>query len=615
MYYILLKGSLLASFFIYIVSLSAFAVSVTLSTNNTRDLIEQSKLLALYNHPRWQSILHVKNNQPVNSNHARYLSNNNFSLEEEMALTIDIIINDAKNVCTYPARVKFLQNFLVFNKTLDFSHCIDYQEYLQKVPVTDIYLVYASENVKSASSMLGHIMLRMDGINDNGLKVSHGITFFTEIEGANIPKILYESLIVGKKGFFQIAPYSHFINNYLNVEQRNVWEYKLLLSPVQKQLISDIAWELGSADLSYFFHTYNCATVTQLLITSAIPEKTRSLQSWLTPLDVVRFVEENNLVEKTNLIPSDEWELRALIDSMPIAKIAKTKKAVYKGHIELEVASSEKDNLLTLALYKAYNKFAINNGLIDGAVYEKNNKITRLLATKLPGYQLEVSEYKKPTDASPDGQVSIGWQQENKKDWLKIGIFPVASDQGDNKKHVFGETTLTLSSFNILYDPESNNLKLDNFIVYSMHSRIPFDDTFKVYSTGFQFGLERHHDVKLTKKLSAFLEAQLGVTYEFTQDIGVYAETSLGIASDISTTYLYTTPQVGTYVYLIGDVKLHAQHSISFNKQKSNLSLKRSSIFIDWKIKDDLYLSADYSKHWNSLRSTKLYSFRLRYKF
>jgi hypothetical protein len=355
--------------------------------------------------------------------------------------------------------------------------------------------------------------------------------------------------------------------------------------------------------------------VTQLLIASALPDKISTLPSWLTPLDVVRFVEKNNLVEKTNLIPSDEWELRALIDSLPKAKIAKAKKSVHTSSFDLDTTFSEKDKLLTLAFYKAYNKFSKKNGLINDTVYKKNKKSTQLLATTLPNYQLEVSDYKKPTDASPDGQISVGWRQENKKDWLAIGLFPVASDQGDNKKHVFGETTLTLASLDILYEPESNHLKLDNFIVYSMHSRIPFDSTLKGYSTGFQFGLERHHDVKLTRKLSAFIEGQLGLTYEFTQDIGAYAEAALGMASDISTTYLYTTPQLGAYVYLIGGIKLHAQHSISFNKQKSDISLKASSLFIDWQIKDDLYLSADYTKYWNSLHSTESYGMRLRYRF
>lgn len=605
----------MASFFICHFSVYALSSNISFSTKNSSELVEQSKKLALYEHPIWQAILHVKNGQPINSNYDRYLSANNFSVEQEMALTLKLILNDKQNECNYPARINFLQNFLDFNKTLDLSHCDNYQEYLQKVPITDIYLVYASENVKSASSMLGHIMLRMDGINDNGLNVSHGITFFTELEGFNVPKILYDSLVTGKKGIFQIAPYSNFVNHYLNIELRNVWEYKLSLSDIQKQLIRDIAWELGSTDLSYFFHTYNCATVTQLLIASSVPDTIPTLQSWLTPLDVVRFVEKNNLVEKTNLIPSDEWELRALIDNLPQEAIATAKQSVHSANVDLRMVFTEKDKLLNIAFYKAYNKLSKRDNLISNAVYEKNKIKIKQLSTKLPNFQLEVGEYKMPTDASPDGQSALGWQRENKKDWLSINLFPVASDQGDNKKHVFGETTLTLASLNILYEPESNNLKLDNFIIYSMHSMIPFDNIFKSYSTGFQFGLERHHDIQLTKKLSAFIEGKLGFTYELNQDIVVYAEAALGIASDINSTYLYTTPQLGAYVYLIGGIKLHILNNISFNKHKSDIALNTSSLLLDWQIKSDLYLSANYIKYWNSIKSTKSYGMRLRYRF
>jgi len=612
---ILLRGSLLASFFIYSLSIPAFSSKAALATNNASELITQSKELALHEHLLWQAILHVKNGQPINPSYDRYLSANDFSLEQEMTLTIELIVNETHRICNYPARVRFLSDFLAFNNAAALSHCADYQEYLKKVPITDIYLVYASENVKTASSMLGHIMLRMDGINDEGLEVSHGITFFTELEGFNIPKILYDSLVTGKKGFFQIAPYSNFVNNYLNVELRNVWEYKLSLSDIQKQLIKDIAWELGSADLSYFFHTYNCATVTQLLIASAVPEKIPNLQAWLTPLDVVRFVEENNLVEQTRLIPSDEWELRALIDSLSSIVIAKAKGSVQTSNVSFDGNLSEQDKLLTIAFYQSYNNFAKNDGLINDTVFNKNNQRIERLATTLPNYQLEVTEYKKPTDASLDGQFSTGWRRENEKNWMEIELFPVASDEGDNKKHVFGETTLKLASFDIWYDPESNNLKLDSFIVYSMNSRIPFESVFKSYSTGFQFGLERHHDDQLTRKLSGFVEGQFGRTYELNNDMGVYAEVALGLATDINVTYFYTTPKLGAYVYLLGDIKLRAQHSINFNKQKSDTLLKVTSFFLDWQIKDNLYLSTDFTKHHNSFKSVDSYGVSLRFRF
>lgn len=615
MFFKLLQGSRLASFFMCAFSSLVVASSPPLLSIDENRLIEEVKRLTLHESPIWQAILHVKKGQPISRNYARYLSGNDFSLKEEMSLTIQMIANDPQSMCKYPARIRFLQDSLTFDQTLDMSHCTEYQEYLRKVPIANIYAVYASENVQSASSMLGHIMLRMDGVNDDGLAVKHGITFFTQLEGYNVPKILYDSLISGKKGFFQVAPYSSFMDNYLNTEQRNVWEYKLLLSYSQKQLIRDIAWELGRADLSYFFHTYNCATVTQLLIASVMPEKITDMQPWLTPLDVVRFIEANELIERTELVPSDEWELRALIDSLSKSTIKKAKYFVHTANISIDSEFSEKDQMLIMAFYKTYNKFAEENGLIEPKIFIKNNIAIRRLSASLPKFQLEVGEYKSPTDASPDGQFALGWTHQNDKNWLAIELFPVASDEGDQKKHVFGETTLTLASLGILYDPNTNNLKLDNFIIYSMQSRIPFDNTFKRYSTGFQFGLERHFDIHLNQNLSAFIEGQLGITYELTQDVGTYIETSLGFASNLGRSYLYATPQLGIYIYLIGNVKLQVQLSESYNMQKADDGLRASSLFFDWKVKNNIYASAHYSKHWNSFGSTKSYSLRVRYKF
>jgi hypothetical protein len=111
------------------------------------------------------------------------------------------------------------------------------------------------------------------------------------------------------------------------------------------------------------------------------------------------------------------------------------------------------------------------------------------------------------------------------------------------------------------------------------------------------------------------VQGQLGLTYELTQDLGAYIETSLGIASDIDRTYFYTSPQLGAYAYLIGNLKLRAQYSLSLNMQKADFNLRESSIFLDWKIKNDLYLSAQYTKYWNTADSTKSYEVSLRYRF
>jgi hypothetical protein len=69
-------------------------------------------------------------------------------------------------------------------------------------------------------------------------------------------------------------------------------------------------------------------------------------------------------------------------------------------------------------------------------VFNKSNRSIEALAITLPNYQLEVTEYKKPTDASLDGQFSTGRRRENEKDWIEIELFTVATDKGDNNKYV-----------------------------------------------------------------------------------------------------------------------------------------------------------------------------------
>ena len=73
----------MASFFIYNVSILVFASNITPLVNYPSQLIAQSKEIALYKHPRWQAILHVKDGKPLNANDDRYLSVNNFSLAQE----------------------------------------------------------------------------------------------------------------------------------------------------------------------------------------------------------------------------------------------------------------------------------------------------------------------------------------------------------------------------------------------------------------------------------------------------------------------------------------------------------------------------------------------------
>jgi hypothetical protein len=324
------KGSLLASFFIVILSLSFSARAMRVEAR----ILELAQKTSLHNAPLWRAILQKKNNKILNDSSNLWITSS-ADIKEELEATIQLVFRNPNTACRFPARKRLIEKKLDLDVgSLSLVKCQNYQEFVDSVPIESLFLIYASESVTSASSMMGHIMLRMDGKNKTQNFVQHGITFFTELDSINIPKILYDSLFVGKEGYFQVAPYAPFQQHYRNVEQRNIWEYKLNLNDFEKLLIRDMVWELGQSNLPYFFHTYNCATVTQLLLALGNPKQLADMADWLTPLDVVKFAHSNNRVESTQVIPSDRWKINALSVQLNEHKMEKVADSVINMNID-----------------------------------------------------------------------------------------------------------------------------------------------------------------------------------------------------------------------------------------------------------------------------------------
>ncbi|MDX1453513.1 MAG: DUF4105 domain-containing protein, partial [Oleiphilaceae bacterium] len=146
------------------------------------------------------------------------------------------------------------------------ANCPELEEFRHRAPVDSVILAYSSENLMQASSMMGHVFLKLEGRDSGGVMRAHSVSYFTEIQGINVPKIIFDSLVVGKQGFFALTPYSEKLHYYLAGEQRNVWEYQLKATPQQLALLHDHLWELKQTRFTYFFDDYNCATLLSYLL-------------------------------------------------------------------------------------------------------------------------------------------------------------------------------------------------------------------------------------------------------------------------------------------------------------------------------------------------------------
>lgn len=557
------KGSPLASFlFCLLFLLPSQSEGSTPSRNNIHHQLAYHNAA---NTPLWQALLQLKQGVAINPNYTGYLVHP-VSASAELTATVNLIFEAPQKACQYPARKRFIEITLGLAKdTLNFAKCSDYRSFRNSVPTDEAYLVFAAENVTSASSMMGHIMLRFDGANTEGTEVQHGITFFTELDSLNIPVLLYDTLVQGKPGVFQVAPYAPFQQHYRQTEQRNVWEYKLDLSATEKSLIAGMIWELGQFNPDYFFHSYNCATVTRLLLTLARPPTLAQMDTIVTPSDVVRFALKNDLVAQTQLLPSHKWKAQSLAQSLSADSAQKIVRQLIKEGSPALNFTRDSQSFLRYEFAQSVNIMLRQRNLIGEKRHHANIQRLQPGQAMFAGMALDVSNYKNPVNTSEESMLAIGVEDIHENQSLTFRYFPVASDINSDHRNYSGETALSLADIKIRYTPSNTTLHLDKLMLYSMTSRVPFNAVYGDISTGLQVGLNRVFDNHLQRKLVAQAEMSGGFTFPIAHG-GVYIENGVGISADNHRVQAYLEPRTGGYVYLRNNIKVHIEAAWGLNK-------------------------------------------------
>lgn len=600
----------MASYLLFL-SLASFA-----STANSSNLENIALNKKIHNDPTWSALLHIVDGKSAINDPDFILSHQNFSLKNELIESIRLLESIPKSRCKFPARRQFLVDSLnLSNDELKQPQCDDFFDFKNKAPANNISLIYATENISQPSSMMGHIMLKIDGINENGIPVEHGVSFFTELNSFNVPLIIWESLITGKNGFFQLAPFLPILEHYQHTEQRNVWEYKLNFTKAEKTLFHNHLWELKNTSLRYYFNSYNCATFTKMLLRVGNPHKVEINSRWLSPIDIVKSSYKANLLTSQTLTPSNKWQLQMLTDLIKPEIINHIRSFVDKDTPLTLETKNEEEAYLSALLGKTYNQYQFLNGQYNKEKWVSKNVTINKHIPVSGQYSLDLSQYKNPLKTPNDSQVSFGYSMLNEQEWINLRYIPASHDIEDDNRQFFSENELKLMSFSLLSNKESGDIKLENWTLYSAKSYIPWNSLTGGVSGHFSIGAEQHRDIHLTPLLAGAVYGGAGYTYSLTKDINVFAMLNIGLGGSNSDGYFYGETEVGFYLYEIFDMKTFFNYKKIFNQKKTkyaqNVVEINQSIFTQgpWS------LISEYEYRWNKLYEDTQYAIHLKYQF
>lgn len=532
--------------------------------------------------PRWHMLLHDLNHRYFIKDPKFYFYSKSRNSFKELKATLDAFqlkapLNNEHPLCRFPARYLWLKKTLKLNDAnFPRPNCQNYRTFQAKVPLDDVQLVFASENIVSPSSMMGHVFFKLSGVNKDNKHVAHAVTYFTVLDSFNVPKIIYQNFFGGMSGIFALQPYQDLKHNYLDKEERNLWEYQLNLTPYQKQLLSAHIWELKGVKSDYLFVKYNCATITYILMALIFPDVLKEKKHWLTPIDIVKIANQQHIIQGIHVFTSDRWKISMLLDQFEgLNEFQKKIDTLTEASLPKLMNHLKPQALLFAQAYLPYlNIHHHAQFLLKKELFES---LQQSLSKQSKAYILDYSNYKDPLQAPNNSQLDLSWGRSAKGGFMGISFLPAANRITDDQRQFFSSRELRIGDIEArLY--ANRHLKLQRMTLYAVRNMNPWAYWNHAVSGQWKLGLEQHYNNVLQEKLVLNLSGGLGYSLNLSDDVRVALLYNVGVAGNLQKKYAYHGSNILLEVDEIADLKLTAEYEGWFRMYGANARVDKAKL-------------------------------------
>ena len=225
--------------------------------------------------------------------------------------------------CAFPDRYQWLKQQLAFDTArLPERRCERLERWLNEINPASATFIFASAYLNNPSSMFGHTLLRIDqrGQTPETGMLAYVINYAADVDTDNPALFALRGVIGGFKGFFSTMPYYIKIQEYSDMENRDLWEYRLNFDEHQVRRLLLHAWALGNTYFNYYYFKENCSYHLLSLLEIADPSLhlTDHFPLWTLPSDTARLIAaQPGLVTSVAYRPSGFNKVRHKLSLLP----------------------------------------------------------------------------------------------------------------------------------------------------------------------------------------------------------------------------------------------------------------------------------------------------------
>lgn len=230
---------------------------------------------------------------------------------------------DSNPQCMFPARFQLVMQLT--GKPLHKAACPSLDRWNADLGARSVTVVHAAQYVRNPASIFGHLFLRFDVAEPNEYDLrldtlAHSVGFFAQMPpDVGAYDYVVKGLGGGFEGHFIFSSYARSLVEYNQMEDRDLWEYELELTPEEIAQITNHLWEMQRFGVfDYFFLRENCAYQLLALVEAAVPrwDLTSHFQIYVIPSDSLRALQDAGALRQVRYRPSLGTNLRKSVRSL-----------------------------------------------------------------------------------------------------------------------------------------------------------------------------------------------------------------------------------------------------------------------------------------------------------
>jgi len=477
------------------------------------ELQDRVATLRLADEREWQVLLHYRRTwlggvESMQDDPGFFLdSQGKTDPQKELAATLaqffsDDLVGRSKQPaqCAFVARYHWLKDKLQFDdRRLPPMVCERFTKWFEEFNAEAISLIFPTGFMNNPSSMFGHTFLRVDGKDQTPQTriLAYTINYAAQLPPDAGIEYAFKGVVGSYQGYFSTIPYYLKVQEYRDIDNRDIWEYRLNLTERQVIRLLMHTWELGNAYFDYYFFGENCAYHILSLIEAAEPSVhlLDAFPAYTIPVDTVRRLRESGLVGEVISRPSRSTLVRRKRASMT------SDERVWLDRLITDPEGLKEDRFQRLPLDRqAFVLETASDYLLqhsagagqEGAPYrEKNRSILRARSElKVTPPDLSIQPYVKQPDLGHGTSrlgVGAGWR--NQRAFEEVNFRGAYHDLLDPEPGYTPDAQIELVSVGVRHYHDQSQARVERFGLINITSLAPIDALSQAPSWKFNIGM------------------------------------------------------------------------------------------------------------------------------